>query len=70
MAEFAKKKLRWPDRLLTNNVYFLSFGKSLIGLYPFMMHNTIETGNPARVMSNTNSIGLKPFSDYVLNTAR
>ena len=70
MAELAKKKLRWPDRLRINNVYFLSFGKSLIGLYPFMKHNTIATGNPARLISNVNSIGLKPFSDYVLNTAR
>ena len=69
-AELMKKKLRWPDILRTNNVYFLSDGKSLIGLYPFMRHHTIATGNPAKVRSNTNSIGLKPFSDCVLNTAR
>ena len=70
VAEFAKKKFRWPDILRTNNAYFLSDGKSLIGLYPFMRHHTIATGNPAKVRSSTNSIGLNPFSDYVLNTAR
>ena len=29
---FAKKNYKWPDRLRINNVYFLSFGKSLITL--------------------------------------
>ena len=58
--KFIKKKLIWPEVLRINNVYFFYIGKSLNGLYPAIRHQITATGNPARVRSKTNSVGLNP----------
>ena len=74
--KFIKKKLACPAMLRVNNEYFFAIGKSLIGLYPAILHQVNATGNPASVRNKTNSIGLNPvglFSssfDCVLNKAR